>query len=98
MELEFASGELDRLDTDHDFSMGLPAGLVKAYRMRVQLLRAAKDERDIRAMKSWRLEKLKGKRQHQHSVRLNEKYRLILEFVGSEQDKRLRIVRIEDYH
>ncbi len=72
--------------------------MVKAFRLRMQGIRSAVDERDIRAMKSWRLEKLKGQRQHQHSVRLNRQYRLILEFIDAGGTKEVRIVSIEDYH
>jgi len=98
MELEFARDDLDRLETDVAFEMGLPRSVVRAYRKRVQFIRAAQDERDLRAWKSLHLEKLKGARQHQYSIRLNEQFRLILEFVGDGPDKRLRIVGIEDYH
>lgn len=98
MEVEFADPDLDRLETDPSFNKGLSAGVVTAYRKRLQGIRSAPDERDFFAMKSWRFEKLKGKRQHQHSMRLNDQFRLILEMVGTGRDKRLRIVGIEDYH
>ena len=78
--------------------MGLAPGIVKAFRSRVQGLRAAADERDLYAIKSWRFEKLKGKRQHQCSIRLNDQFRLILEIVQEGEVKRLQIVSIEDYH
>lgn len=78
--------------------MGLAAPLVTAYRRRLQVIRAARDERDFYAMKSWRFEKLKGNRQHQHSMRLNNQFRLILELVGAGPSKQVRIVAIEDYH
>ena len=98
MEVEFASADLDRLETDPSFGMGLPAALVKAYRKRLQGIRSAPDERDFYAMKSWHFEKLKGARQHQHSMRLNDQFRLVLEFRGTGRDKRVCIVGIEDYH
>lgn len=98
MEVEFASADLDRLETDPSFDMGLSAGIVRAYRKRLQGIRAAPDERDFYAMRAWRFEKLKGQRQHQHAMRLNDRFRLILELVGTGREKRLRIVGIEDYH
>ena len=98
MELEFADADLDRLETDPSFTMGLAPSLVKAYRKRLQGIRAALDERDIYASKSWRFERLKGKRQEQHSVRLNDQFRLVLKLVGANPKKRVRIVAIEDYH
>jgi proteic killer suppression protein len=43
-------------------------------------------------------EKLKGRREDQHSVRLNNQYRLILTLDGQHLAKVVRIIRIEDYH
>ncbi len=98
MEVQFADTDLARLETDANFTKGMSAALVSAYRRRLQGIRAAVDERDLRAMKSWRFEKLKGSRQHQHSVRLNDQFRLIVELLGTGRDKQVRIIAIEDYH
>ncbi|MGI8552812.1 MAG: type II toxin-antitoxin system RelE/ParE family toxin [Dehalococcoidia bacterium] len=98
MEVEFADDDLDRLETDPTFDMGHPAAIVSAYRRRLQGIRAATDERVFYGMTSWHFEKLRGKREHQRSIRLNAQYRLILEFVGTGQSKRIRIMGIEDYH
>ena len=64
----------------------------------LNFIRQAIDERDLRSMKSMRYEKLKGQRSHQHSVRLNDQWRLILEVVGEDPDKVVQVVDIEDYH
>ncbi len=98
MDVTFSSDDLDRLEADPTFDMGLPEGVVRAYRKRLQFIRSAPDERDFRAMKSLHYEKLKGRRQHQHSMRLNVQYRLIVEFEGGAQDRRVTIVGVEDYH
>ncbi|HET8629887.1 MAG TPA: type II toxin-antitoxin system RelE/ParE family toxin [Thermomicrobiales bacterium] len=98
MDVAFGTDELDRLETDSAFSMGLPEGVVSAYRKRLQIIRSAPDERDFYALKSLRYEKLKGRRQHQRSMRLNARYRLIVELDGSRDDRRVTIVGIEDYH
>ena len=98
MEVAFADDDLDRLETDTDFTMKLSHALVRAYRRRMQGIRSAQDERDFYGMKSWHFEKLEGQRQHQHSIKLNDQFRLILEFVGTGRSKRVRIVGIEDYH
>lgn len=97
MEVTF-DDDLDRLEADPSYSMGLPEGIVKAYRKRLQVIRAAPDERDFRSLKSLHFEKLRGQRQHQYSMRLNAQLRLILAFDGTGRDKRVRIVGIEDYH
>lgn len=96
--MEFSDPDLDRLETDPAFTMKLAPGIVKAYRMRLQGIRSAPDERDLYALRSWHFEKLQGSRQHQYSMRLNKQYRLILEISGSGNDKRIHIVGIEDYH
>jgi proteic killer suppression protein len=98
VEVNFGDSDLDRLETDPRFTMGLPAAVVRAFRKRMQFLRAAADERDFRNMKSLHFEKLEGKRQHQHSLRLNSQFRLIVEFEGTGRSKILIVVGIEDYH
>jgi len=64
----------------------------------MQFIRAAADERDFYAMKSLHFEKLKGARDHQRSVRLNDQWRLVLEFEGKGQTKVVVVKEIEDYH
>lgn len=74
------------------------SALTKAFRLRLQAIRAAADERDFYALKSLRFEKLKGKRAHQRSMRLNDQFRLIVEFDGHGPNKTVVVVAIEDYH
>src|SRR5437588_12518866 len=98
MDLDFGDDALKRLYTEPVFDMGLPSGVVKAYRRKVFFIAEATDERDLRAWKALHLAKLKGDRQRQYSIRLNDQYRLIFELVGEGRSKRLRIVGVEDYH
>lgn len=98
MKVRFNDPDLDRLERDRQYTGGLDPALVKAYRKRLNFIRQAQDERDLRAWKSLRFEKLKGNRQHQHSIRLNDQWRLVLELEGDGPDKKLVIVKIEDYH
>ncbi len=84
---------LEREDSP-DFS----EAVIKAFRKRMQTIRAAMDERDFYALRSLHFEKLKGDRSHQHSMRLNDQFRLILEYDGTGPDKTVVIVAIEDYH
>jgi len=94
----FRDRRLDRLEADEAFDGGYQPALVKAFRRRMQQIRAAMDERDFYSQKSLRFEKLKGERAHQHSMRLNDQWRLILEFEGRGAEKVVVIVEIEDYH
>ena len=60
MNVSFDSDDLDRLVTDATFSAGFPSAIVKLYRSRLQVIRAAADERDFYALKSWHYEKLQA--------------------------------------
>jgi proteic killer suppression protein len=64
----------------------------------IQYIENAPDERAFAAMRSLRFEKLKGDRDGQYSMRLNNQWRLILEFEGKRNDKKVRVVEIVDYH
>jgi proteic killer suppression protein len=98
MEVEFDDDDLDRLETDPQFTAGFAQEIVRAYRKRMQQIRAARDERDFMQLKALHYEKLKGKRQGQHSVRLNSQWRLILEIRGGHPCKVVGIIEIVDYH
>src|SRR6266581_8859912 len=99
MEVRFDDDDdLDRLETDPAFTGGRPPAVVKAFRKVMQFIRAAADERDFFAMRSLHFEKLKGARDHQRSVRLNDQWRLVLEIIHGQPKNRIRVCGIEDYH
>jgi toxin HigB-1 len=98
MDVEFRDPALDRLETDATFSAGFSGAIVKTYRKRLQLIRAASDERSFYTLKSLHFEKLKGDRSHQCSMKLNDQWRLILELIGTAPEKVTMVVAIEDYH
>jgi len=98
VEVRFGDDRLDRLETDSDYDAGYAPAIVTAFRKRMQLIRSAPDERDFYKLASLRFEKLKGQRDHQHSMRLNDQWRLILEFEGKSPQKVVVVVGIEDYH
>lgn len=98
MEVEFKDSDLDRLETDAKFTGDHAAGIVKAYRKRLGAIRAARDERDFYMHKGNHFEKLQGKRSHQHSMRLNDQWRLILELRAKGNEKVVYVVGIADYH
>lgn len=90
---------MDRLETDMDFDAGHAEAVVTAYRKRMQQIRAAVDERAFYAFKSLRFKHLKGRRDHQRSMRLNDQWRLIVEIEQPDgQEKTIVVVGIEDYH
>lgn len=98
MEVEFANSDLDHLEIDPTFTAGLSRAVVRAFRKRMQTIRAAPDERTLYALKSLHFEKLKGKRSHQRSIRLTKKWRLVLELRKGGDKSVVVIVAIEDYH
>lgn len=98
MDVEFADDDLDRLEADPNFNGGFDRGIVRAYRKRMQIIRAAIDERDLADMRSNRFEKLKGKRSHQHSLRINDQWRLIVQIKKSRPKNTILVIAIEDYH
>ena len=98
MHVQFRHKDLERLETDPEYTAGFSADVVKAFRKRMQLIRGARDERDFYALKSLHFERLAGKRHHQRSMRLNDQWRLILELQRNGEDTVVVIVKIEDYH
>ncbi len=98
MDVQFAKKDLDRLETDKGFTAGYPADVVRAYRRRVATIRDAVDERAFYAMKSLHYEKLKGKRSHERSMRLNQQWRLIIELKKVTPTKIVVIVDISDHY
>lgn len=98
LEVVFRDRRLHELATDKTAKTGFPQAVEKRFRLRMQMIAAAQDERDFYALGALHFEKLKGDRSHQHSMRLNDQWRLIVEFEGEAPNKRIVIVAIEDYH
>jgi toxin HigB-1 len=98
LKVEFEDDDLDRLETDREFTAGRSEAIVRAFRKTMYAIRAAQDERDFYAVKSFHFEKLSRPRDHQHSFRLNKQWRLIVELRGEHPNKRIAIIAIEDYH
>jgi proteic killer suppression protein len=98
MQIEFATDELRRLYEDPTFRLPrFGADVIKAYRKKVGLLADAHDERDLFNMRSLHYKKLVADRTGQHSIRLNDQWRLILR-VTTADDKTIIVVEVVDYH
>ncbi|WP_090142659.1 type II toxin-antitoxin system RelE/ParE family toxin [Limnohabitans sp. DM1] len=98
MNVEFDDYDLDRLETDAQYNAGHSQEVVRAYRKRMQQIRAFRDERDFLSVRSLNFEKLKGNREGQHSIRLNLQWRLIFQIRGDHPCKVIGIIEIVDYH
>lgn len=98
MDVRHEDDALERLETDQDFNNGLGQPLVRAFRKVLNLLRQVSSTDELRNWRGLRLEKLKGDREGQYSVRLNDQWRLIFEIEQTENGERLVVKEIVDYH
>lgn len=79
---------------DGESPKGFPADLVKVARRKLRYLHAASDLRDLRSPPGNRLESLAGERKGQHSIRINDQFRVC--FVWTTEGP--AGVEIVDYH
>ncbi|MGA9133955.1 MAG: type II toxin-antitoxin system RelE/ParE family toxin [Candidatus Sulfotelmatobacter sp.] len=98
MRVTHASSKTERLEREPAYTDGRPPDVVKAFRKRMQFLRAAKTEQDLRNWKALHFEKLKGQRKDERSVRLNDQWRLILKLEQATNGPQIVVVGITDYH
>ncbi len=97
MDVQFDDKDLEQVETDARATAGHAVAIVKAFRKRMQMIRSAPDERDFYAMKSLHFEKMRSNPSN-YSMRLNDRYRLIIEIKIESQVRTVVIVGIEDYH
>ena len=98
MRFQFKTRKLRSLYTDNQGAHKYPPAVVDAFFDGLVVIKAAADERDLYAAKSLHYERLRGKREGQRSIRLNDQYRLILVVEEDEQGEVLHIIEIADYH
>ena len=84
IKVAYSDRRLERMAKERRGDGTYPINIVKAFLKCVDLIRASPDTNTLRSFKSRRLEKLKGHRKHQHSMRLNDQWRLILEITDGE--------------
>lgn len=98
MEVVFADPQLADIETDDAGRTRLPTAVIRAARRKLTVLRAAPDDRTLRNWKALHYEKLKGDREGQRSIRVNDKYRIVFLLDDDVTPKRATILAIEDYH
>jgi proteic killer suppression protein len=99
LRLVFLDDDLRRLYVEPNFHLKrFGQDLVRAYRKQVGLLASVSNEAELRNFKGLRLERLKGARADQHSIRLNDQWRLILQFRTGGDGKSVVVIEIVDYH
>jgi toxin HigB-1 len=98
MNVRYVDEGLEELERDASARSKLPPEIVTAFRRRMSQIREAPDERDFYAMRSYNFEKLEGDREGQHSIRLNDQWRLIVQLEGEGALKVIVVIEIVDYH
>ncbi len=68
--------------------------VVTGYRGLLGIIRDADDERDLRALNGLRFKRLKGDHSHLHSMRINDKWRLIFEIEKADNGNVIHVVAI----
>jgi len=89
----FASKETEKIFLGQ-ISRKLPLDIQRIARRKLIYLDSAEDLQDLQAPPGNRLEKLKGERAGQFSIRINDQWRICFEWVGDQA----RNVEIVDYH
>lgn len=98
MEVEFADEEIEDMFYNAHYKGKASAQLIRAVRKLITLLIQATNRTDLYSLRSLHLEKLKGVRKHQHSMRINDQFRLIVEFRKKNSHERIYVIEIGDYH
>ena len=89
----FADKETEKI-YNQEYSKALPANMQRLALRKLIMLNNAKDLNDLRIPPGNHLEALHGDREGQHSIRINDKYRICFTFdAGNVYD-----VEIVDYH
>lgn len=89
----FANSETEKL-WQGVRSRRLPADLQRRALLKLQLINAAVELKFLRLPPGNRLEGLKGSREGQHSIRINDQWRICFVWTGTDATQ----VEIVDYH
>ena len=99
MRVYYNKRELEQVATDKSHQpKSMHRDVVRAYRKTIGLLTAATTRQDLAAMRGLRLEKLKGERRGQYSMRVNDQWRIIVVFQSDDAGEAARVLELVDYH
>lgn len=98
MDVELEDARLALIETDRAAETKLPVAVIQSARRKLNVIRAAPDERTLRNWKSLHYEKLKGDRTDHRSIRLNSQWRLVFRLEDSSAPARIVVLSVEDYH
>jgi len=89
----FADGDTERVYR-REFVKKVPVDVQQVGLRKLRMLNNAKSVQDLRSPPGNRLEKLKGERAGQHSIRINDRWRVCFQW----RDNDAYEVEITDYH
>ena len=99
MRVRFGDEEVRRLYEEPGFRpRRFHPDLIKSYIKKITLLYSVSSQLELRQHKALRLEQLRGDRAGQHSIRLNDQFRLVLTFERDDEGQYVVVVEIIDYH
>lgn len=98
MRLSFIDDDLALVETDRAHELRFPIAVIKSARRKLQVIRAAPDERTLRNWKSLHFEKLHGDRKDEHSIRLSRQWRMTFFLRTNREPHEIEVTAIEDYH
>lgn len=105
MKIEFANPDLDKLAFDPLF-VGEWSWNIKRYQKVIVTFQAIKRRESLLPLAGKNFEGLTGKRKRhrkkewekEYSVRLDDRWRVVLTFTGHSKDETILILDVEDYH
>ena len=89
----FADRETEKI-FNREFSRRLPQDIQRRARVKLEILDAADELDDLKIPPSNRLEKLRGDRSGQHSIRINDQWRVCFVWRNADAYE----VKVIDYH
>jgi toxin HigB-1 len=98
MEVEFRDKALALIETDRAAETRLPVAVIDSLRDKLVMIRAGRDERTLRGLKSLHYEKLSGDRAGQRSIRINKQWRMVFTIDTERVPNKITVLAVEDYH
>ncbi|TWB58601.1 type II toxin-antitoxin system RelE/ParE family toxin [Nitrospirillum viridazoti] len=92
--IKSTKGKISQAVLTGTLTKGFPTDLVRATQRKLAVLHAATTVDDLRVPPGNRLEKLSGDREGQHSIRINDQWRVCFRWDGQDAHD----VEIVDYH
>jgi toxin HigB-1 len=99
VEVVFADKKLELIeDEDRAHELRLPPEVINSCRDKLHKLRQAPDMRTVMNWRGLRYERLKGDRDGQESVRINDQWRIVFVSDTKQIPTRITVLEVEDYH